>query len=87
MFVHTTSEWSIYEPSLNMLWMRIMPITVSTTIFKRGYFERNLIKSHLRTRLKLVTLDALMRFVCANIPVENTNLQWSRMSFFVTLDD
>jgi hypothetical protein len=47
-----------------------MVIPVSTTICERGFSNQNLIKSHLHTSLKLETLDALMRSLCANIPVE-----------------
>ena len=50
-----------------------MVIPVSTAICERGFSKQNLIKSHMRTRLKLVTLDALMRILCANILVENIN--------------
>jgi hypothetical protein len=42
-----------------------------TPICERGFSKQNLIKIHLRTSLKLETLDALMRISCANIPVEN----------------
>jgi hypothetical protein len=50
-----------------------MVIPVSTTICDRDFSKRFLIKSHLRTSLKLEILDALMRISCANIPVENIN--------------
>jgi hypothetical protein len=50
-----------------------MMIPVSTAICERGFSKQNLIKSHLRTSLKLETLDALMCISCANIPVENIN--------------
>jgi hypothetical protein len=61
-----------------------MVIPVSTTICERGFSRQNLIKNHLRTSLKLETLDALMRISCANILVENINcnalmLVWRNM--------
>jgi hypothetical protein len=61
-----------------------MVIPVSTAICERGISKQNLIKSYLRTSLKLETLDALMRISCANIPVVNINwnavmLVWRNM--------
>jgi hypothetical protein len=61
-----------------------MVIRVSIAICERGFSKQNLIKSHLRTSLKLETLDALMRISCANILVENINwnavmLVWRNM--------
>ena len=50
-----------------------MVIPVSTAICERGFSKQNLIKSHLRTHLKLETLDALMHISCANIPIGNIN--------------
>ena len=74
-FACTTPEWSINWPGLNNLWRRVMVIPVSTAICERGFSKQNLIKSHLRSYLKLETLDALMRISCANIPVEN--IDWN----------
>jgi hypothetical protein len=83
-FVGTTLEWSINWPGLSNLWRRVMVIPVSTAICERGISKQNLIKSYLRTSLKLETLDALMRISCANIPVVNINwnavmLVWRNM--------
>ncbi len=83
-FAGTTPEWSINWLGLSNLWRRVMVIRVSTAICERGFSKQNLIKSHLRTSLKLETLDALMRISCANIPVENINwnavmLVWRNM--------
>ncbi len=83
-FAGTTPEWSTNWPGLSNLWRRVMVIPVSTAICERGFSKQNLIKSHLRTSLKLETLDALMRISCANIPVENINwnavmLVWRNM--------
>jgi hypothetical protein len=42
-----------------------------------GFSKNNLIKSHLRTSLKLETLDALMCISWANIPLEKSiGMQW-----------
>jgi hypothetical protein len=83
-FVGTTLEWSINWLGLNNLWRRVMVIPVSTAICERGFSKQNLIKSHLRTSLKLEILDALMCVSCANIPVDNINwnvvmLVWRNM--------
>jgi hypothetical protein len=72
-FAGTTPKWSINWPGLSSLWRRVTVIPVSTTICERGFSKQNLIKSNLRTILKLETLDALMCISCANIPVENIN--------------
>jgi hypothetical protein len=61
-----------------------MVIPVSNAICERGFSKQNLIKSHLRTSLKIETLHALMCISCANIPVENINwnavmLVWRNM--------
>jgi hypothetical protein len=61
-----------------------MVIPMSTAICERDFSKQKLIKSHLRTSLKLETLDALMRISCANIQVENINwnavmLVWRHM--------
>jgi hypothetical protein len=50
-----------------------MVIPVSIAICEKSFSKQNLIESHLRTSLKLETLDALMRISCANISVENIN--------------
>jgi hypothetical protein len=76
-FAGITPEWSINWPRLSNLWRRVMMIPVSTGLCERDFSKKNLIKSHLRTSLKLETLDALMRISCANIPVENIN--WNAM--------
>jgi hypothetical protein len=74
-FAGTTPEWSINWHGLGNLWRRVMVIPMSTTICERGFSKLNLIKSHLRTSLKLGSLDALMHISCTNISVENIN--WS----------
>jgi hypothetical protein len=56
-----------------------MVIPVSTAICERCFSKQNLIKSHLRTSLKLQILDVLMCISCANIPVESIN--WNAMMF------
>jgi hypothetical protein len=61
-----------------------MIIPMSTATCERGFSKQNLIKNHLRTRLKLETLDAMMCISCANISVENINwntvmLVWRNM--------
>jgi len=61
-----------------------MVIPMSTKICEKDFSKQNLIKSHLRTSLKLETLDALMHISCANNPVENINwnavmLVWRNM--------
>ena len=50
-----------------------MVIPVSIAICERGFSEQKLIKIHLRTSLKLETLDTLMRISYADILVENIN--------------
>ena len=45
----------------------------STTIYERGFSKHNWVKSHCRSRLKLETLDALMRVSSCNLPMENTD--------------
>jgi hypothetical protein len=72
-FASTNLEWSINWLGLSNLWRRVMVILRSTKIRERVFSKQNLIKSHLRTSLKLKTLDALMRISCANIPAENIN--------------
>ena len=78
-FASTTPEWSINWHGLSNLWRRVMVIPVSNAICERGFSKQNLIKSHLRTSLKLGTLDAFMRISCANIPVEN--IDWNAVMF------
>ena len=65
-FASTTPKWSINWPRLSNLWRRVMVLPLSTAICERGFSKQNLIKSY----QKLETLDALMRSLCANIPVE-----------------
>jgi hypothetical protein len=56
-----------------------MMIPTSIAICDKVFFlkKQNIIKSHLRTSLKLETLAALMRILCANIPIKNIN--WNAM--------
>jgi hypothetical protein len=76
-FAGTTPERPINWLGLNYLWRKVMMILVSTAICERGFSKQNVIKSLLRTSLKLETLDALMRISCANIPLEN--IKWNAM--------
>ena len=48
-------------------------IPTNIAICERGFSKQNLIKNYLHSSLKLVTLNALMRISCANIPIENIN--------------
>ena len=72
-FACITPEWSTNWPALIKLWRKVLVIPVSIAICERGFSKQNLIKNYLRSSLKLVTLDALMRILCVNIPIENIN--------------
>ena len=72
-FACTTPEWSTNWPALIKLWRKVLVIPASIAICGRGFSKQNLIKNCLRSSLKLVTLDALMRISCANILIENIN--------------
>ena len=52
--------WHTKWPRLMQLGQKIILIPSSTTICKRGFFTPNAIKSHLRSRLNLKTLNAFM---------------------------
>jgi hypothetical protein len=62
-FASTTPERPINWHGLSNLWRRVMVIPVSTAICERGFSKQNPIKIHLRTSLKLETLNALMCIV------------------------
>ena len=72
-FVCTTPEWSTNWLALIKLWRKVLVIRASIVICERGFSKQNLIKNYLRSSLKLVTLDSLMRILCANIPIVNIN--------------
>ena len=55
------------------LWRKVLVLPASIAICERGFSKQYLIKNYLRSSLKLVTLDALMRISCANIAIENIN--------------
>ena len=54
-------EWQTSWPNLMQLWQRIILIPSCIAICERGLSKQNAIKSHLRNRLDLKILDALMR--------------------------
>ena len=52
------------------LGQKIILIPSSTTICERGFFKPNVINSHLRNRLTLETLDALMQVSLCGLEVD-----------------
>ena len=56
-----TLEWKTNWPNLIKLWQKMLVIPASTAICERGFSKQNIVKSALRSRLHLNTLDALMR--------------------------
>jgi hypothetical protein len=83
-FASTTPKRPINWHGLSNLWKRIMMIPVSIVICERGFSKQNLIKSHIRTNLKLETLDALMCISCANLFVSFVIFEKNYQIFFGT---
>jgi hypothetical protein len=68
-------EWHTNWPKLMQLWQKIILIPSSIAICERGFSKQNAIKSHLRNRLNLKTLDALMRVSLCGLEVDA--MDWS----------
>lgn len=62
-------EWRTNWPNLTRLWQKVLVIPSSIAICERGFSKQNLVKSALRSRLRLNTLDALMRVSLCGIDV------------------
>ena len=54
-------EWKTNWPNIIKLWQNVLIILASTAICERWFSKQNIVKSALRSRLRLNTLDALMR--------------------------
>ena len=63
-------EWHTNWPKLMQLWQKIILIPSSTAIVERRFSKQNAIKSHLRNKLNLKTLDALMQVSLCGLEVD-----------------
>jgi hypothetical protein len=72
-FCGAINEWYTNWPHLMKIWQKILVIPSSIAICERGFSKQNAIKSHLRTSLKLDTLDALMRVSLCGIELKNVD--------------
>jgi hypothetical protein len=78
-FASTEDYLSIF-PHMTQLWQVILTLPTSTTSCERGFSTQNLIKSSGRCALNITTLDALMRIVMVEIPMESLDFEdiWER---------
>ena len=63
-------EWLTNWPNLHNFGKKIILIPSSTTICERGFSKQNAIKSHLRNKLNLKTVDALMHVSLSGLEVD-----------------
>ena len=68
-------EWHTNWPKFMQLWHEVILIPSSIAICERRFSKQNAIKSHLRNRLNLKTLDALMQVSLCEL--EEDAMDWS----------